>query len=99
MILAQGISIKEKEIEAIKYWSKSKKIRDIKIFIGFANFYCIFNKRFGKINMPLILMLKISFDIDVINEKNNKTGYNADTKSKKSKFSNFYKKFTQSKKS
>lgn len=39
VILAQGIRKKEKKIEAVKTWAKPKSIRDIQLFLDFANFY------------------------------------------------------------
>ena len=38
-MLAQGVRIKDKQIEAIKNWLEPMSIRDIWVFIGFANFY------------------------------------------------------------
>ena len=36
---AQKIRMEEKQIEAVKNWPKPKLIRDIQVFLGFANFY------------------------------------------------------------
>lgn len=58
--MAQGISIKEDRIEAVKTWAEPKSLRDIQIFLEFANFYQYFIQGFSKIAMPLISMLKIS---------------------------------------
>ena len=38
-VLAQGIRMEEKKIEAVKDWSEPQSIKDIQIFLGFANFY------------------------------------------------------------
>lgn len=39
VVLAQGVKIKEKQIKIKKNWPEPMSIRDIQIFIGFANFY------------------------------------------------------------
>ena len=47
-------------IEVVKNWSEPKFIRDIQVFLDFANFYIGFIKSFGKIAELLILILKIT---------------------------------------
>ena len=49
-----------KRIEVVKNWLKPKSLRDIQIFLNFANFYWSFIQSFNKIAKPLILMLKTS---------------------------------------
>ena len=39
VISAQEVRIEDKQIEAVKNWLKSKSVRDIQLFINFANFY------------------------------------------------------------
>lgn len=39
IILAQGIKMEDKRIEAVKNWPKPKSVRDIQVFLGFTNFY------------------------------------------------------------
>ena len=56
--MAQEVKIKDEEIEAIKNWPKPMLIRDIQIFIGFANFYQRLIQDFSKIVALLTLMLK-----------------------------------------
>ena len=58
MILSQDISIEEKRIEAVKAWPKVKSIKDIQVFLGFANLYWRFIQEFSKIAMPLTSILK-----------------------------------------
>ena len=45
-------------IEIIKDWPESKSVRDIQVFLGFANFYWRFIQGFSKIAAPLTSMLK-----------------------------------------
>lgn len=52
--------IEEKKIKVVKTWLKPKFIRDILVFIGFANFYQYFIKGFGKIVVPFTSILKIT---------------------------------------
>ena len=47
-----------KKIEVVKNWPKPKSIQDIKVFLGFANFYWQFIQVFSKIVAPLSSMLK-----------------------------------------
>ena len=49
-----------KKSEVVKNWCKPKLIRDIQVFLGFANFYWRFIQGFNKIAAPLTSMLKIS---------------------------------------
>lgn len=59
--MAQVINIKEKIIKAIKSWPEFKSIRDIEIFLEFANFYQCFIQSFVKIVMLVTSMLKTIF--------------------------------------
>ena len=58
VVSAQGISMEEERIEAVKAWPEPKSIRDIQVFLGFANFYQRFIQGFSKIATPLTSMLK-----------------------------------------
>ncbi len=50
--------MEEERIEAVKAWEQSKSVREIQVFIGFANFYRRFIKGFSKIAALLTSMLK-----------------------------------------
>ena len=52
--------MEEERIDAVKAWLEPKSIRDIQVFIGFANFYRRFIQGFSKIAAPLTSMLKTS---------------------------------------
>ena len=45
-------------IEVVKNWSEPKLVRDIQVFLDFANFHWRFIKNFSRITTLLILMLK-----------------------------------------
>ena len=48
----------EETIEFINAWPESQSIRDILVFLDFANFYRQFIKSFSRTTAPLTLMLK-----------------------------------------
>ena len=50
--------MEDEKIEAMKNWPESKLVRDIQVFLGFANFYQRFIEGFSKIAGPLTLMLR-----------------------------------------
>ena len=52
--------MKEKRIDIVKTWPKSKLVQDIPVFIRFANFYWRFIQGFSKITTLLISILKTS---------------------------------------
>ncbi len=35
----QGIQMEEKQIKAVRDWPEPQSVRDIQVFLGFANFY------------------------------------------------------------
>ena len=47
-----------KRIEVVKDWPEPKSVRNIKVFLGFANFYQQFIQSFSRIVAPLTLILK-----------------------------------------
>lgn len=49
--------MEEEKVEAVKAWLKPKAIRNIKEFLGFANFYQRFIQGFSKIIVLFTLML------------------------------------------
>ena len=50
--------MKDKPIEAVKNWPKPMSVREIQMFIGFANFYRRFIRGFSRIAASLTSMLK-----------------------------------------
>lgn len=51
------MKIKDRRIKVIKNWLKSISVRNMKIFISFANFYQYFIQNFCKIIILLITIL------------------------------------------
>ena len=39
VVSSKGISMEVEQIEVIKEWPKPKSVKDIQVFLGFANFY------------------------------------------------------------
>ncbi len=58
LVLAQGIRIEEERIEALRDWPKAQSVRDVQVFIDFANFYRRFIRNFSRIIGPLTSMLR-----------------------------------------
>ena len=52
--------MEDERIEAVKQWPEPQSVRDIQVFLGFANFYRRFIQGFSRIAAPLTLMLKTS---------------------------------------
>ena len=50
---AEGISVEEDKIRAIKEWPVPKNVRDIQSFLGACSYYRKFIKEFSKIAVPL----------------------------------------------
>ena len=50
-----------KKIKIVKNWLESKLIKDMQVFLNFANFYQYFIQSFDTIAKTLISMLKMSF--------------------------------------
>ena len=50
--------MEDEKIEAVKNWPEPKSIRDIQVFLSFANFYWSFIQGFSKIAKPLTSMVK-----------------------------------------
>jgi RNase H-like domain found in reverse transcriptase/Reverse transcriptase (RNA-dependent DNA polymerase)/Integrase zinc binding domain/Retroviral aspartyl protease len=58
IISPEGISMDPAKVEAITSWATPKSVRDIQVFLGFANFYRRFIKNFSKIVSPITCLLK-----------------------------------------
>ena len=60
MMSSKDICMEDKRIKAVKQWPEPQSVRDIQVFLGFANFYLRFIQRFSRIAAPFTLMLKTS---------------------------------------
>ncbi len=57
VVSAHGIRMEEGRIKAVKTWPEPKSVRDIQVFLVFANFYRKFIKNFSRIATPLTSIL------------------------------------------
>ena len=60
VVSSKGIRMEDERIEAVKQWPEPQSVRDIQVFLGFANFYRRFIQGFSQIAAPLTSMLKTS---------------------------------------
>ena len=58
IVSAQGIRMEDEQIETVKNWLEPKSVRDIQVFIGFANLYRCFIQGFSRVAALLTSMLK-----------------------------------------
>ena len=82
---SKGISMEAKKIEVVKVLPEPKSIRNIPVFLGFANFYWQFIQGFYKIIAPFISMLKTirSWDELVLSRNNgSRLAFNKNNNSK-----------------
>ena len=54
----QGIRMEEERIKAVRDWPEPQSVRDIQVFLGFANFYRRFIQGFSRLAALLTSMLK-----------------------------------------
>ena len=64
VVSSKGIRMEDERIEAVKQWPEPQSVRDIQVFLGFANFYRRFIQGFSRIAAPLTSMLKTSGGIE-----------------------------------
>ena len=60
VVSSKGIRMEDERIEAVKQWPEPQSIRDIQVFLGFANFYRQFIQGFSRIAAPLTSIVKTS---------------------------------------
>jgi len=53
-----GVTMSEKRIESILNWKAPRSVKDVQIFIAFANFYRRFIENFSKVCKPITDTLK-----------------------------------------
>ena len=56
--------MEDEQIKAVKNWPEPTSVRDIQVFIGFANFYRRFIQGFSRIAAPLTSLLKTTGSSD-----------------------------------
>jgi len=53
-----GVTMSKKKVESILNWKAPRAVKDVQIFIGFANFYLRFIDNFSKVYKPITDTLK-----------------------------------------
>ena len=53
-----GVTMSERTVESILKWKARRSVKDVQIFIGFANFYRRFIENFSKLCKPITDTLK-----------------------------------------
>jgi len=61
VVATDGVTMNEKKVESVKAWRAPASVKDVQIFIGFANFYRRFIKNFSAIWAPITNLLKGDF--------------------------------------
>ena len=68
IVFYQDIQIGEKQIKAIHDWPKSQSVRNIQVFLEFANFYQQFIQEFSRLAVSLTFMLKTALAVGAANK-------------------------------
>ena len=54
IVTMNGIEIDAEKVEAIQRWEAPSSVKEMQVFLGFANFYRRFIPSFSKISQPLV---------------------------------------------
>ena len=63
VVSSKGISMEAERIEVVRKWPEPKSVRDIQVFLGFANFYRRFIQGFSRIAALLTSVLKTTNEL------------------------------------
>jgi transposase InsO family protein len=55
---ANGLSVSQDKVQAVRGWPQPKNVHDVRSFLGLANFYRRFVKDFSKIALPVTALTK-----------------------------------------
>ena len=58
IVSSEGVTMDGKKVEAIVRWEAPRCVRDVQVFLGFANFYRRFIQRYSHVAGPLFDLLK-----------------------------------------
>ena len=68
MVSLKSIRIEDKKIEVVKQWPELQSVRNIQVFLGFANFYRQFIQGFSWIAAQLASILKTSGNLESLTQ-------------------------------
>ena len=68
--------MEDEQIKVVKNWTELTSVRDIQVFIGFANFYQRFIQGFSRIAAPFTSILKTTGSFDNLAPKVSKADAN-----------------------
>ena len=58
MVAVDGVTMSKRKVQSIKNWKHPRSVKEVQIFVGFANFYRRFMKDISKICKPITETLK-----------------------------------------
>jgi len=58
IVATDGVTMRMKEVDSIRSWKAPRSVKEVQIFLGFANFYGRLIKNFLKICKPIMETLK-----------------------------------------
>ena len=53
-----GLHMDPMKVAAIQGWLEPRNVRDVQLFLGFANFYCCFIMDYSQLTLPLTNLCK-----------------------------------------
>jgi len=54
----KGIEIEEEKVDGVLSWPEPKNVKDVRKFLGFANYYRRFIKNFARVARPINMLTK-----------------------------------------
>ena len=57
-VTPQGASLLKEKLKAVRSWERTQTMKDIRSFLGFANYYCCFISKYTEIAAPLTCLTK-----------------------------------------
>ena len=58
IVKTSAVTMSERKVQSIREWAHPRSVKEVQIFLGFANFYRRFTKDFAKICKPITETLK-----------------------------------------
>ena len=58
IVKTSGVTMTDRKVKSVQNWAHPRSVKEVQIFIGFANFYRRFIKNFSKVCKPITETLK-----------------------------------------